>query len=132
MLTVLNALFMSSATVIVHLADLYWLKHIAMVLFKLCEATHLHPHPPHPEPNTYTSHILHQLLSSHATHSSITRQLRYTQYLNHMPCTHHNHTASIPHTSIAGNLAHSLSIHTCNTNNSTRITVSATTQTYQR
>ena len=28
------------------------------------------------EPNTYTSHILHQLFSSHAPHSSITHQLR--------------------------------------------------------
>ena len=38
-----------------------------------------------------------------------------------MPCTHH--TLSTPHTTITVNLAssHSLSRHTCNTNNSTRI-----------
>ena len=32
-------------------------------------------HPCRPEPNTYTSHIIHQLISSHARHSSIARQL---------------------------------------------------------
>ena len=39
----------------------------------------IHESPLHtrrPEQNTYTSHILHQLLSSHAPHSSIARQLR--------------------------------------------------------
>ena len=44
-----------------------------------------------------------------------------------MSFTHH--TSSIPHTSITVNLApsHFLSIHTCNINNSTRITVTSTT-----
>ena len=32
--------------------------------------------PLRPQPNTYTSHILHQLSSSHAPHSSTARQLR--------------------------------------------------------
>ena len=46
-----------------------------------------------------------------------------------MPCTHLNHTSSIPHISISVTLApsHFLSINTCNTNDSTRITVTATT-----
>ena len=38
MLTVSNALLMSSATVIVHSGGLFWLKPIAMVLFMLCSA----------------------------------------------------------------------------------------------
>ena len=38
MLTVLNALLMSSATVIVRSGDLFWLKPVAMVLFMLCSA----------------------------------------------------------------------------------------------
>ena len=43
--------------------------------------------------------------------------------------SHHNHTSSCPHTSITVNFApsHSVSRHTCNTNNSTRITITATT-----
>ena len=47
----------------------------------------------------------------------------WTTCTTHMPCTHH--TSSIPHTSIAVNLAplHSLNRHT---NNSTRITITAT------
>ena len=36
MLTVSNALFMSSATVIVRSVGLFWLKPVAMVLFILC------------------------------------------------------------------------------------------------
>ena len=51
-------------------------------------------HPTRPEPNTYTSHILHQLLTSHAPHSSITRQLRSTPYLNHV---YHPHVPYSPH-----------------------------------
>ena len=35
MLTVLNALLMSSAPVIVHYGGLFWLKPVAMVLFML-------------------------------------------------------------------------------------------------
>ena len=38
MLTVLNALLMSSATVIVRCGGLFWLKHVAMLLFMLCSA----------------------------------------------------------------------------------------------
>ena len=38
MLTVSNALLMSSATVIVRSGGLFWLKHVAMVLFMLCSA----------------------------------------------------------------------------------------------
>ena len=38
MLTVSNALFMSSATVIVRSGVLFWLKPVAMVLFMLCSA----------------------------------------------------------------------------------------------
>ena len=38
MLTVSNALLMSSATVIVHSSGLFWLKPVAMVLFMLCSA----------------------------------------------------------------------------------------------
>ena len=38
MLTVSNALLMSSATVIVHSGGLFWLKPVAMVLFMLCSA----------------------------------------------------------------------------------------------
>ena len=36
MLTVSNALLMSSATLIVRSGDLFWLKPVAMVLFMLC------------------------------------------------------------------------------------------------
>ena len=36
MLTVSNALFLSSATVIVRSGGLFWLKPVAMVLFMLC------------------------------------------------------------------------------------------------
>ena len=38
MLTVSNALLMSSATVIVRSGGLFWLKPVAMVLFMLCSA----------------------------------------------------------------------------------------------
>ena len=38
MLTVSNALLMSSATVIVCSSSLFWLKPVAMVLFMLCSA----------------------------------------------------------------------------------------------
>ena len=38
MLTVSNTLLMSSATVIVRSGGLFWLKHVAMVLFMLCSA----------------------------------------------------------------------------------------------
>ena len=38
MLTMSNALLMSSATVIVGSDDLFWLKPVAMVLFMLCSA----------------------------------------------------------------------------------------------
>ena len=38
MLTVPNALLMSSATVIVRSGGLFWLKHVTMVLFMLCSA----------------------------------------------------------------------------------------------
>ena len=38
MLTVSNALLMSSATVIVRAGGLFWLKPVAMVLFMLCSA----------------------------------------------------------------------------------------------
>ena len=38
MLTVSNALLMSSATVIVRYTVLFWLKPVAMVLFMLCSA----------------------------------------------------------------------------------------------
>ena len=38
MLTVSNALLMSSATVIVRSGVLFWLKPVAMVLFMLCSA----------------------------------------------------------------------------------------------
>ena len=38
MLTASNALVMSSATVIVRSGGLFWLKHVAMVLFMLCSA----------------------------------------------------------------------------------------------
>ena len=38
MLTVSNALLMSSAIVIVHSGGLFWLKPVAMVLFVLCSA----------------------------------------------------------------------------------------------
>ena len=54
-------------------------------------------HPRRPEPNTYTSHILHQLLTSHAPHTSITRQLRETQYLNHVYHTHAPHSPHLIH-----------------------------------
>ena len=36
MLPMPNALLMSSATVIVRSGGLFWLKHVAMVLFMLC------------------------------------------------------------------------------------------------
>ena len=36
MLTVSNALLMSSVTAIVRSGGLFWLKHVAMVLFMLC------------------------------------------------------------------------------------------------
>ena len=38
MLTVSNALLMSSATIIVRSCGLFWLKPVAMVLFMLCSA----------------------------------------------------------------------------------------------
>ena len=38
MLTVSNAFLVSSATVIVRSGGLFWLKHVAMVLFMLCSA----------------------------------------------------------------------------------------------
>ena len=38
MLTVSNALLMSSATVIVRSRGLFWLKPVAMVMFMLCSA----------------------------------------------------------------------------------------------
>ena len=38
MLTVSNVLLMSSATVSVRSGGLFWLKHVAMVLFMLCSA----------------------------------------------------------------------------------------------
>ena len=38
MLTVSNALLMSSATVLVRSGGLFWLKHVAIVLFMLCNA----------------------------------------------------------------------------------------------
>ena len=38
MLTVTNALLMSSATVIVRSSSLFWLKPVAMMLFILCSA----------------------------------------------------------------------------------------------
>ena len=38
MLTVLNALLMSSANVIVHSGGLFWWKPVTMVLFMLCSA----------------------------------------------------------------------------------------------
>ena len=38
MLTVSNALLMSSANVIVRSCGLFWLTHVAMVLFMLCSA----------------------------------------------------------------------------------------------
>ena len=38
MLTVSNALLMSSVTVIVRSGGLFWLKPVAMVLFMLCSA----------------------------------------------------------------------------------------------
>ena len=38
MLTVSNALFMSSATVIVRSGGLFWLKPVVMMLFMLCPA----------------------------------------------------------------------------------------------
>ena len=38
MYTVSNALLMSSATVILRSGGLFWLKHVAMVLFMLCSA----------------------------------------------------------------------------------------------
>ena len=38
MLTVSNALLMSSTTVIVRSGGLFWLKHVAMVLFMLCSS----------------------------------------------------------------------------------------------
>ena len=38
MLTVSNALLISSTTVIVRSGGLFWLKHVAMVLFMLCSA----------------------------------------------------------------------------------------------
>ena len=51
-----------------------------------------------PEPYTYTFHTLHQLLSSHAPHTLLTRQLRYTHYLNHVyhPQTHSLHSPQPP------------------------------------
>ena len=55
----------------------------------------LTPSPPTPpEPNTYTSHILHQLITSHAPHSTITRHLRWTQCLNQV---FHPHFLHSPH-----------------------------------
>ena len=108
--------------------------HFTTVLVKSRPNPLIHSTPPplhqhRPSPNTYTSHIIHQLFTSHAPHSSLTRQLRYAPYLNHVYHPHAPHTSSIPHTSIAFNLTppHSLSRHTCNTNNGTRITVTATT-----
>ena len=66
--------------------------------------------------NTYTFHILHILLSSHAPHLSLTRQLRLTQYLNHVypPIALHSPQLHIIHppTSIAITLAPSYSQHT--------------------
>ena len=38
MLTLSNTLLMSSAIVIVHSPGLFWLNHVAMVLFMLCSA----------------------------------------------------------------------------------------------
>ena len=38
MLTVSDALLVSSATVIVHSSGLFWLKTVVMVLFMLCSA----------------------------------------------------------------------------------------------
>ena len=38
MLTVSNALIMPSAIVILHSGSLFWLKHVAMLLFMLCSA----------------------------------------------------------------------------------------------
>ena len=58
-------------------------------------------HSPPTPPRAKHMHIS-QLLSSHAPHSPIAGQLRYTQYLNHVYHPHALHS-------------HSLSIHTCNT-----------------
>ena len=78
---------------------------------------HIPPRPPRPnQTHTHFTHTFHQLLSSHAPHQSLARQLRLTQYMDHvyhpntMPCTHHNHTSTAPHHSISVTLT--LSHHT--------------------
>ena len=87
-------------------------------------------HLPHcPEPNTHTFLTLHQLLSSHAQHSSsLAGQLRYTQYLNHVyhPHTHsrtpRNLTFPVSHTSISITLVLSQHTDIQHIKNRTRIT----------
>ena len=73
------------------------------------------PHLHHRNPNTDTLLITDTTLI-HSTSAAVdTMPEQCVQ-----SCTHHNHTSSVPHTSIAVNVApsHSLSIHTFNTNNS--------------
>ena len=85
--------------------------------------THTDIAPPHPSRHWSKPYPL----PTYTTHTSATKTQTHVQ---HSPCsTHHDITTSISHSSIAVNLApsHSLSIHTCNTNNSTRIRVTATT-----
>ena len=53
--------------------------------------------PPTPPRATYTSHILHQLLTSQATHPSLIRHLRETQYLNHVYHPHALHSLHLIH-----------------------------------
>ena len=66
----------------------------------------------HHEPKTFIFHTLHQLLSSHAAHSSLARQLRLAQYLNHVyhPHTHALHSPQ-PHFAITIAPSHSQHTH---------------------
>ena len=75
--------------------------------------------------------ILHQPLSSHTSHSSLARQLHYTIPEPRVPHTCPTFTTNTPPPSPAPALPspwhYFFIIHTCNTNNSTRITVIITT-----
>ena len=80
---------------------------------------HLH-HPHHHNQNTDTCPTLHQHLTSTSPVLDKTPE-------SPVPRTHRNHTSPVPHTSTACHPRTSHSTHTCNTNNSTFITVTATT-----
>ena len=84
--------------------------------------THPSLHPRRSEPNTYTSHTLHQLLFPRNTLIPSMSALLHTLPEPRVPptCPALTTTTSIPHISISVTLAPSLSL-TCNTNGITRI-----------